>query len=217
MFSLSHHRLTALCSTAFLLGTITLTAPDPVSTGSLSGPVCEAAAPAVKSWDFQKDAQNWAFIGGWSYSGDASAAWDAANGGCLKVNVDFSDDKDQSWSEIKLSDGSVTKASPIRVGAGISQASFDLYYDASQLKGDAALKAKLYASSVKDNVVIDQPIDDMGTAKAKDIPGTTWKKTHVRVIFEDKVTEDIAHLELSIVGYLTSYKGAICIDNIELK
>ena len=47
MFSLSHHRLTALCSTAFLLGTITLTAPDPVSTGSLSGPVCEAAAPAL--------------------------------------------------------------------------------------------------------------------------------------------------------------------------
>lgn len=208
MFFQSHRSFAAVFSAALLLGGLSPVAADAF---------CEASAPAVKSWEFQKDAQNWAFIGGWSYSGDASAAWDASNGGCLKVNVDFSDDKDQSWSEIKLSDGSITKESPLHVGAGISQASFDLYYDAAQIKGDATLKAKLYASSVKDEVVIDQPIDDMGMAKAKDIPNTTWKKTHVRVVFDDPVTEDISHIELSIVGYLTGYKGALYIDNIELK
>lgn len=57
----------------------------------------------------------------------------------------------------------------------------------------------------------------MGMAKAKDVPGTNLKKTHVRAILEDKVTADIGHFELSIVGYLTSYKGALYIDNIELK
>ena len=111
----------------------------------------------------------------------------------------------------------IPAATPIKVGAGISQVSFDLYYDASQLKGDAALKAKIYAGSTAGDVVIDQPIDDMGMAKAKDVPGTHLKKAHVRAILEDKVTADIGHFELSIVGYLTSYKGALYIDNIELK
>jgi len=177
---------------------------------------CEAAAAPVKVWDFSKDAGQWAFVGGWNYSGDASTAWDASNGGCLKVNVDFSGDKDQNWSEIKLSDGAVTNAAPIKVGPeGVSQVSFDLYYDASQLKGDAALKGKVYAGSVKGDVVIDQPIDDMGTAKAKKVGNLM--KTHVRVILEDKVTQDIGHLEVSLVGYLTGYKGAVYLDNITLK
>ena len=75
----------------------------------------------------------------------------------------------------------------------------------------------MYAGSTAGDVVIDQPIDDMGMAKAKDVPGTHLKKAHVRAILEDKVTADIGHFELSIVGYLTSYKGALYIDNIELK
>ena len=212
MFKLNQKSLATLIG-AVILGTATV-----AGTFSFADSVvCEAATPVVKSWNFDQDAQNWAFIGGWSYSGDATTAWDAANGGCLKVNVDFSDDKDQTWSEVKLSDGTVTNATPIKAGAGISQVSFDMYYDASQLKGDAALKAKIYAASTKGDVVIDQPIDDMGTAKAKDVPGTNLKKVRVRAILEDKVTSDIGHLELSIVGYLTSYKGAIYIDNITLK
>ena len=214
MFKLNQKSLTIALGAA-LFGAAAFVAPAPAVTGSTT--VCEAAAPMVKSWDFGKDAQNWSYIGGWSYSGDASTAWDASNGGCLKVNVDFSDDKDQTWSEIKLADGTVTNAAPIKVGAGVSQVAFDMYYDASQLKGDAALKAKLYASSVKGDVVIDQPVDDMGMAKAKAVPDTNLKKTRVRVILDDKVTSDIGHFELSIVGYLTGYKGAIYIDNIEMK
>lgn len=213
MFKFSQKSLSMVLGAAFV-GAAALAAPSPVS---LSSTVCEAATPVVKSWDFSKDAQSWAYIGGWSYSGDAATSWDASNGGCLKLDVDFSDDKDQSWSEVKLSDGSVTNATPIKIGAGISQVSFDLYYDASQLKGDAVLKAKIYAGSTAGDVVIDQPIDDMGMAKAKDVPGTHLKKAHVRAILEDKVTADIGHFELSIVGYLTSYKSALYIDNIELK
>ncbi len=79
------------------------------------------------------------------------------------------------------------------------------------------VKERINGGRVSLDVVIDQPIDDMGMAKAKDVPGTNLKKTHVRAILEDKVTADIGHFELSIVGYLTSYKGALYIDNIELK
>lgn len=188
------------------------------TSASLLSPVtCEAAGAPVKEWTFQNDAGSWAFIGGWNYSGDASTVWDASNGGCLKVNVDFSDDKDQTWSEVKLSDGSITKENPLKVGSGVSEVDFDFYYDASQLKGDAALKAKLYASSAKDDdAVIDQPVDDL-MSKAQSVPGTNLKKSHVRVILDDPVTDNIEHLEFSIVGYLTNYKGAVYIDNLEMK
>lgn len=195
---------------------LSFTAASGATVSPLAPVTCEAAAAPVKTWDFQSGAGNWAYSGAWNYSGDASTAWDESNGGCLKVNVDFSDDKDQSWSEVKLSDSSVTKEAPIKVGAGVSEVDFDFYYDASQVKGDAALKAKLYAASTKDEAVIDQPVDDI-MSKAKDVPGTNLKKAHVRVILDDPVTDDIAHFEFSIVGYMTNYKGAVYIDNIALK
>ncbi len=214
MMNLNHKIFMALGAAAvFSFCPVGTNAPAASYIGAAS---CEAATPAVKAWDFSKDAGQWAFVGGWQYSGDATTAWDAADGGRLKVSVDFSDDKDQSWSEVKLSDGAVTNATPIQVGAGVSQVSFDITYDASQIKGDAALKAKVYGSSVKGDVVIDQPVDDLGLGSAKTVSGN-MKKAHVRVILEDKVTDNIGHLEISLVGYMLGYKGDIYLDNIQLK
>lgn len=176
-----------------------------------------AEAATVKAWDFSKDIGGWSYFGAYSYSGQASAAYDPAFGGSMKVMVDFSGDKDQAWSEVKLSDNRITNASPIKVGKGATAMTFDLYYDAAQLKGDAQLKTKVYASSVKAEEVINQNVDDIGLATAKSVPGSTMKKVHVKVIFDDPVEQDIAHLELSVVSYLSAYKGAIYINHIELQ
>lgn len=181
----------------------------------ISGSTAEAAA--VKSWDFSKNIGGWMYAGGYAYSGDASAAYDSSFGGSMKVDVDYSVDKAQGWSEVKLADMNVTKAAPIVAGAGIKSMSFDFYFDPAQVTGDSALKAKVFAMSVKDSEVINQPIDDLGLAKAKAVPGTNLKVAHVKVLFDDEVKADIAHLELSIVSYLTGYKGAIYINNIQMK
>ncbi len=176
-----------------------------------------AEAATIKAWDFSKDIGSWAYCGAYSYSGQASAAYDAAFGGSMKVMVDFSGDKDQSWSEVKLSDTSVTNAAPIKVGKGATVLTYDMYYDPAQVKGDAQLKTKVYAQSVKGEEVINQNVDDIGLATAKSVPGSTMKKVHVKVYFDDPVEQDISHIELSVVSYLTAYKGAIYINNIELK
>lgn len=179
-------------------------------------PAVEAAVP-IKAWDFSQDIGGWSYLGGYAYSGDAETAFSPEFGGSLKLDVDFSEDKEQSWSEVKLMDMNVNSSSPIQAGNGIKAVSFDFYYDASQLKGDAALKVKLYASNVKGSEVINQPVDDLGVARAKAVPGTKLKKASVRVLLDKPVKEDIGHFEWNLVGYLTSYKGAVYINNLRLE
>lgn len=173
------------------------------------------AAEALKTWDFSKDIGGWAFIGGWSYSGDAAVSHSSEFGGSMKVDLDYSYDKDQSWSEVKLSDGNVTNETPIVVGAGAGTITFDLYYDPAQITGDGMLKIKAYGSDVNGEEVISQIVDELG--KGKDVPGSSYKKASVKVILDDVVAENIGHLELSIVSYLTGYKGAIYINNLQVK
>lgn len=186
-----------------------------MTAGPMLGSSCEAAE--AQTWDFASDAQNWSYIGGWSYSGQAAAAWDSFNGGSLKVNVDFSKDKDQTWSEVKLSDSAVTDSTPIKVGTGISTVSFDLFFDPTQIKGDSTLKAKIYAKSVKGDEVINQSVDGLNLAAAKAVPGSNLKRVHVKAILDDPVSVDIGHLEISLVSYLTSYKGDLYLDDITLR
>lgn len=181
-----------------------------------TGTVVEAAAP-VKNWDFSKDIGGWSYLGGYAYSGDAETSYAADFGGSLKLDVDFSEDKDQSWSEVKLMDMNVNSSTPIKVGNGVKVVTFDFYYDAEQLKGDAALKAKLYGSNIKGSEIINQPVDDLGMGKAKTVPGSNYKKASVRILLDKPVTEDIGHFELNLVGYLTGYKGSVYINNLSLK
>ena len=174
------------------------------------------AAEVLKAWDFSKDIGGWNFVGGWSYSGEAATSYAADFGGSLKVDVDYSYDKDQSWSEVKLSDWAVSNEAPIVVGSnGAGTISFDLYYDPAQITGDGMLKIKAYGSDVNGEEVINQIVDELG--KGKDVPGSNYKKASVKIILDDVVTENIGHLEISLVSYLTGYKGAIYINNMQVK
>ena len=125
------------------------------------------AASVLKNWDFSQNVGGWAFIGGWSYSGDAAVSYASDFGGSMKVDLDYSYDKDQSWSEVKLSDGSVTNESPIVVGDGAGTITFDMYYDPAQITGDGMLKIKAYGSDTEGEEVINQIVDDIGQGKQR--------------------------------------------------
>ena len=92
-------------------------------------------------------------------------------------------------------------------GTGVSE---DRVYDQ-----DGMLKIKAYGSDVNGEEVINQIVDELG--KGKDVPGSNYKKASVKIILDDVVTENIGHLEISLVSYLTGYKGAIYINNMQVK
>jgi mannan endo-1,4-beta-mannosidase len=178
--------------------------------------VSSVAEAAAKTWDFSQDIGAWSYGGSWDYSGKAAASYDPAFGGALKLDVDFSADKAKTWSEVKLSDGAITKTKPL-AAKGAQSLSFDLYYDASQFTGSSALKVKVYAKSVKDEEVINQALDKIGMDKAEAVDGSNLKVVHVKVAFDDPVDADIAHLEVSAVSYLSGYKGALYINNMKME
>lgn len=186
----------------------------PMLSGTPLAPAVASAAIA-KSWDFSKDIGSWTYSGNYSYSGQASAAYDLAFGGSLKLTVDFSKDRDATWSEVKLTDTSLTKEAPIAV-SGCNVVEFDLYYDPAKISGDSLLKVKVFGKDEKDEEVINDLADDIGMSRAKPVEGSMFKRVHVKVPLMDTYTGKLGHLELSIVSYLSAYKGDIYINNIQL-
>ena len=174
-----------------------------------------AYAAASKTWDFSQNVGAWSYCGGYNYSGNANVSYDPAFGGSAKVDVDFSQDKEESWSEVKLTDASITGATPLALNdAGCLE--FDLYYDPAQIKGDSTFKVKVFATDEKGEEVMNDLADDIGISRAKAVDGSNLKKVHVRVLLMDKFTGKLSHLEVSLVSYLSGYKGAVYINNLSL-
>lgn len=69
--------------------------------------VAEAAAPV--QWNVGKDLAGWKFGGVWAYSGEPEVAADSAFGGSIRVGTDFTNNVNDSWSEVKLENGSVAE------------------------------------------------------------------------------------------------------------
>ncbi|MCI7331808.1 MAG: hypothetical protein SOZ01_02055 [Selenomonadaceae bacterium] len=174
-----------------------------------------ASAAISKSYDFSQNIGSWAYAGNYSYSGQASAAYDPAFGGSLKLSVDFSKDKDATWSEVKLSDTGITASTPLEV-ANCNVLEFDLYYDPAKIGGDSMFKVKVFGKDVKGDEVINDLADDIGMSRAKAVDGSTLKRVHVKVPLMDGFTGKLSHLEVSIVSYLSGYQGDVYINNLKL-
>lgn len=174
------------------------------------------AAAASKTYDFSKDIGAWKYAGNYGYSGaQPEVTYDPQFDGSMKVTVDFSGDSGATWSEVKLTDAAITKEAPVEL-SNCNQVSFDLYYDASKIGGDALLKAKVYGKDVSGEEVMNDVQDNIGMSFAEEVPGTTFKKCRVRVPLMDTFTGKLAHFEISIVSYTSSYNGAVYINNIEM-
>lgn len=200
-------------SAVLAVGVVT-SADLPLLQGTPLAPVVASAAIS-KTWDFSKDIGGWTYFGNYNYDSTAAAAYDPAFGGSLKLTVDYSKDKDETWSEVKLSDPGISKAAPLTV-ADCNTVEFDLYYDPSKISGDSAFKVKVYAKDDKDDEVINDLADDIGMSRAKSVEGSNLKRVHVKVPLMDTYSGKISHLELSVVSYLSGYKGDLYINNIQM-
>ncbi|MFV0635425.1 hypothetical protein [Mitsuokella sp. WILCCON 0060] len=174
-----------------------------------------ASAAITKTWDFSKSIGSWQYFGNYNYDSKAAAVYDPAFGGSLKLTVDYSKDKDETWSEVKLSDPSISKAAPISV-SNCNVVEFDLYYDPAKISGDSTFKVKVYAKDDKDDEVINDLADDIGMSRAKPVEGSNLKRVHVKVPLMDTYTGKISHLEVSLVSYLSGYKGDVYINNLQM-
>lgn len=174
-----------------------------------------ASAAITKTWDFSKSIGAWQYFGNYNYDSTASAVYDPAFGGSLKLTVDYSKDRDETWSEVKLSDPTISKAAPISV-SNCNVVEFDLYYDPAKISGDSVFKVKVYAKDDKDDEVINDLADDIGMSRAKPVEGSNLKRVHVKVPLMDTYSGKISHLEVSLVSYLSGYKGDVYINNLQM-
>ena len=176
--------------------------------------IATAYAAVQKEGDFSQDIGAWTCSGNYNYSSKAEAAYDPAFGGSLKLTVDFSKDKEETWSEVKLSDTSITPETPLVFSEPTKWIEFDLYYDPAKLGGDSAFKVKVFGKDDKGEEVINDLQDKLGTAHA--IEGSNLKRIHVKCPFMDEFTGKLGHLEVSVVSYLSSYQGDVYINNIKM-
>ncbi|WP_231036214.1 hypothetical protein [Pectinatus sottacetonis] len=188
-------------SAAFLLG------------GIMAVPVSAAANTTPVTWDFAQGMGAWKFNGLWNYDGKPAVTYDTSIGqGAIKVSVDFSQKSKESWSEVKISDGAVNTATPLKLD-NCNYLTYDFYYNPAKLVV-GSFKTKLYIKSSNGQEVVNV-CPDIDTASGIDVPGTNLKKVKVKVPFS-AVTADAVDLEISIVGSFTNYKGDVYIDNITL-
>ena len=182
-----------------------------IANARLVEPEAGATETVVKEWNFDAGIGGWENAG-WDYQYDGAAATVASEYHMLKVNVDYSNGIDNSWSQI-----GVREWGDIDV-KGTSKTTFDLYYNPDKLNGSIAIKECLqykdgtqYPEAVSADVTV-----DTSQAVASDVEGLEgWKKVPVTITY-DEVDKDICNTVLCIVGKNTTYSGALYIDNLKM-
>lgn len=165
--------------------------------------------PEVTSlkWSFDdslKECDGWNFAGVWAHQGNPEVSYDKnIGGGSIKLKLDFTNDTEASWSEVKLENKFKEK---ININE-YNVLTYDFIYNPSEMT-IGSFKTKLYSEGAIDTY------DDIKLENLDDIDGGL-KKAKVKVKFAS-VNKDIDTLTLAIIGVNTNYKGNIYIDNIEL-
>lgn len=174
-------------------------------------PVVEAEEIITEDrlWDFSVGTQGWIFDDSWvgdGYHGTSGYSHDLQKG-MLQVDIDFSQDSSNGWSQpaISFSDEAGIDYS------NFTTLTFDFYYDsAAYTMGQLTLKAN-------SDSVFQEQMAGLNNLSTEDI-GENIKKTTV----EFKIDPTYARLEkpeklmLLIVGNNTDYKGSLWFDNIRL-
>ncbi|WP_310603197.1 glycosyl hydrolase [Anaerosporobacter sp.] len=163
----------------------------------------------VKEWTFDDGIGNWENAG-WDYQYNGDAVTTEADNGMLKVNVDYSRDKDYSWSQIGVREWGDVALS------GVNKTTFDFYYDSTKLDGGFKIKETIQYDATNgdypDAVVTDVTVD---TDNAEDV-GEGIKKVKVELVFDPITQDTCCNTVLCIVGVNTSYAGSIWIDNLRM-
>ena len=159
------------------------------------------------TWSFDDEEQGicgWNFGGVWSHQGNPEVSYTSSIGnGALKLNLDFTNDTEVSWSEVKLQNDFKEK---ININ-GYNVLTYDFIYNPQSMTM-GSFKTKLYSDGAIDSY------EDIKLLELEDIEGGL-KKATVKVKFPS-VNKEIESLTLSIIGVNSNYKGDIYIDNIQL-
>ena len=188
-------RITSMCAAAV------------VSAGMLI-PVlpADAQGEAERLWDFQDSGQNWVYDDSWKGNAKVtgSADWDEEKG-MLQVELDFSGDVNNGWSQTGIS---VSETDGIDFSL-YNTLSFDLYYDTSAYTaGQFTIKA------VADDVFQEQ-MQGINDAETEDVDGTLKKASFsFKCDAGYAASERPQKLLLLIVGNNTDYTGSMWFDNI---
>lgn len=177
--------------------------------GNMAAYAAETEVQNVISWDFASDVNGWYYDSGWEngYNGSAnsSIAWDESKE-MMKVNLDYSADVDNTWSQTAVS---IWNDDGMNL-SGTNQISFDFYYDTS-LRTTGGFAVKAYS----DQGGIDAYVN-VNEETAETVDGTLKKATVVIDLEEEVTADSVQGFSLAIIGVSTDYKGSIWLDNIKL-
>ena len=159
------------------------------------------------TWTFDSSLQGWTYGSGWEndYSGASRSSVEIKDK-MMCITVDYSNDKDQSWSQMAAS---YWNNSIMNLNGG-NHASLDFIYD-PEIQ-DGAFNVKLYSNAGIDATAAVDP------EKAE--PVTIGDKEYMKVTLEFNFapidSSSMQDMGLCIIGVNTSYKGDIYIDNLTI-
>ncbi len=182
-----------------------------IANAKLVAPEREGEETVLHEWNFDDGIGSWENAG-WNYQYNGEEVTTESEYNMLKVNVDYSKDKDIDWSQIGVREwGNIDVK-------GSTKTTFDLYYDPAKLDGALTIKEALqyqsgddYTEAVSTDVTVDT--DSAVGSDVSELSG--WKKAKVTITY-DEVTQDICNTVLCIVGKNTTYTGALYIDSIKI-
>lgn len=160
------------------------------------------------AWDFSSDVNGWYYDSGWEsgYNGGANSAisWDEGKQ-MMKVDLDYSADAENSWSQTAVSIWSNEGMN----FSGANQVSFDLYYDtANRSTGGFTVKAYSGDASI-------DTYQSVNEESAETVEGTL-NKVSMKMEINEVGADVVQGFSLAIVGVSTDYKGSIWLDNVKL-
>lgn len=160
-------------------------------------------------WDFDTSVEGWQFDDSWAgdgYHGTSDCVHDDEQG-MLKVDLDFSQDSANGWSQPGIS---IVEESGFDF-SNYTVLSLDLYYDAA-----AFTTGQLTFKVVSGNVFQEQ-MTGLYDMETEDAGGGLRKATVAFSISSGYALSEFPEkLMLLIVGNNTDYQGALWIDNIRL-
>jgi hypothetical protein len=186
-----------------MLSSMTLILISCASTGGGGG------APVV--WDFENaeaETDGFYLVNGefYQYRGPAALSRDDTTfgQGMLKLDVDFTQDKDTEWSELKMA-YDFPRSMNIK---GKTRFLFDFYYNPSFETAGGNFRAKVWSNNggftIND---VSEAIE--GTEEA----ANGYKKAAVEILFIP-TAGFMPDFRLSLAGWMTDYKGPVFMDNI---
>lgn len=181
----------------------------PLSGFAGTAAVYAAEQTSLREFNFNDGISGWYYGAGWEYeySGGEGSSVEADNGQ-LKFNLDYSGDKDKSWSQAVAVWEPADKKGVNLCGA--TGALMEFFYDSSRMT-TGSFAVKLYCDEGLD------AYSDLDLSTAETVSGTL-KKLPVSIRFDalSEKASDVKKLALQIVGKNADYKGAVWIDNLSI-